>query len=235
MLMFTLTLIGVIVAIIALGYQRNQAESTRRQEETARENARRREVGVAEWMRDLRNWASEAVEVLSEAVYASDGTPQGSVPSDARRCVPQLSALIDRGRFFLPNQATEKYGTHKLPAFRGYRHAALDPLVSALIVLEGSEKHKDLPAYVAHNRRAVLQELQKEFVSHIQQILDPEGHNQKIAWIIKDSQARAEKLVGDDFGYTTMGLVQHVVERLRAKEGSRQPIERQDASVPESM
>jgi hypothetical protein len=255
MLMFTLTLIGVIVAIIALGYQRNQAEATRRQEETARETARRQEVGVAEWMRDLRDWASEAVEVLSEAVYASDGT-QGPVPSAARRSVPRLSALIDRGRFFLPNQYTDKYGKHKLPAFRGYRHAALDPLVSAVAVLEGSVKDEKLHNYVAHNRRAVLRELQKEFVSHIQQILDPEGHNQEIARIItenqaqaeeflKKNQAQAEKILAEkDFGHTTMGLVQHVVarlierakevERLRAKEGSRRPIERQDESAPES-
>jgi hypothetical protein len=228
MLMFTITLIGVIVAIIALGYQRNQAETARRQEETARETARRREVGVAEWMRDLRDWASEAIEVLSETVYASDGT-QGSVPGDARRYFPQLSALIDRGRFFLPNQATQEHGKHKPPAFRGFRHAALDPLVSALIVIEGSVEGKKLHEYrglhdydyVARNRRAVLRELQEEFVSHIQQILDPAGHNQKIASIIKDSQEQAGKILGEgDFGYTTIGLVQHVAERLKAEEES---------------
>jgi hypothetical protein len=229
-----LTVITVIVGIFALGYQRNQAEATRRQEETTRETARRREVGVAEWMRDLRDWASEAIEVLSEAVYASDGT-QEPVPSDARRYIPPLSALIDQGRFFLPNQYTEQYGTHKLPAFRGYRHAALDPLVSAFIVLEGKFKDEELQNYVARNRRAVLRELQMEFVSHIQQILDPEGHNQKIAGIIRDSQAQAEKILGrDDLGFTTMGLVQHVVERLKAKEGSRRPLERQEEAPPKS-
>jgi hypothetical protein len=191
-------------------------------------------VGVAEWMRDLRNWASEAIDVLSEAVYASDGT-QEPVPSDARRYIPQLSALIDRGRFFLPNQYTERYGTDKLPAFRGYRHAALDPLVSALIVLEGNVEDKELHDYVAHNRRAVLRELQMEFVSHIQQILDPEGHNQKIAGIIKDSEAQAEKILGrKDLGFHTIGLVHHVVKRLRAKEGSSPGMERQEEAPQES-
>jgi len=234
-----LTFIGVMVAIFALVYQMYQAESTRRQEafakETARrqeEAARRQEVGVAEWMRALRDWASEAIDVLSEAVYASDGM-QELVPRDTRRYIPQLSSLIDRGRFFLPNQFTENHGTDKPPAFRGFRHAALDPLVAAADVLEGKIKDEELHDYVAHHRRDVLRWLQMEFVSHIQQILDPEGHNQKIAEVIKDSQAQAAKLLGKkDFGFHTIGLVRHVVERV--KEESTRQRERQGEAPPES-
>jgi hypothetical protein len=85
---------------------------------------------------------------------------------------------------------------------------------------------------ITHTKR--LRELQKEFVSHIRQILDPEGHNQNIARIIMDNQAQAEEflkknqaqaekiLAKKDFGHTTMGLVQHVVARL-ISEGSRAP------------
>lgn len=234
-----LTLIGVIVAIAALGYQRSQAESTRRREEAER----RREVGVGEWMHDLRDWASEAIGVLSEAVYASDGM-QEYVPSDAGRYIPRLSALLDRGRFFLPNQFTENHGTNKLPAFRGYRHAALDPLISALIVLEGKVEDKELHDYVTRNRRDVLRELQKEFVSHIQQILDPEVHNQEIARIIKDSYVQvennlkdsnkqAEKILGrKDVGFSKTELVSIVVTRLRAEE-SRRGTEWQKETPPE--
>jgi hypothetical protein len=36
----------------------------------ARDNARRQELGLDQWIRDLRAWASEAIDVLSEAVYA---------------------------------------------------------------------------------------------------------------------------------------------------------------------
>jgi hypothetical protein len=160
-------------------------------------------------MRDLREWASEAIDVLSEAVYASES-------NDVRRYTSQLSALVDRGRLFLPNQYTEEYGEHKLPAFRGYRHAALDPLIAAIKVLEG--KVEELHDYVSDNRGDVLRELQMEFVSHIQQILDPEGHNKKIAWIIKDSEAQAEKILGrKNVGFHTIGLVRIVVERLEEK------------------
>jgi hypothetical protein len=186
-------------------------------------------------MRDLRDWASEAIGVLSEAVYASDGI-QEHVPSDnARRYISQLSALIDRGRFFFPNQYTKEYGTDKLPAFRGYRHAALDPLVSALIVLDGKVTNEDTKDYLVHNRQAVLRELQMEFVSHIQQILDPEGHNKKIAGIIKDSEEQAEKLLGrKNLGFHTEGLVQHVVKRLKEKERSRRGMEWQEEAPQES-
>jgi hypothetical protein len=36
----------------------------------ARDNARRQELGLDQWLRDLRAWASEAIDVLSEAIYA---------------------------------------------------------------------------------------------------------------------------------------------------------------------
>jgi hypothetical protein len=125
-----LTFIGVIVAIVALILERRQAESTRRQEESARETARRQEVGVAAWMRDLRDWASEAIDVLSEVVYASDDKQDPS-SSDVRRYIPQLSALIDRGRFFLPNllpnKDTRQDHSDKPRAFQGLRHGTLDP------------------------------------------------------------------------------------------------------------
>jgi hypothetical protein len=166
-------------------------------------------------MRDLRDWASEAIDVLSEAVFVYDGT-QEPEPSDTRRYISRLSALIDRGRLCLPNQYMEEYGKHKLAAFRGIRHAALDPLVAAVTVLEGKMEDKELHDYVLHNRRAVLRELQMEFVSHIQQMLNPEGHNQKIAWIIKDSEAQAEKIRGRrNVGSSTLGLMRIGVKRLR--------------------
>jgi hypothetical protein len=76
-----LTFVSVIVAIAALVI------------------ARRQEVGVAEWNRDLRAWASEVINVLSEVVYASDDMSDAA-PSDMHRYKSRLSALADRGRFF---------------------------------------------------------------------------------------------------------------------------------------
>lgn len=210
--------VGVIVGIVAA---RIQVRYARRQEETAR----RQEVGVAEWMRDLRVWASEAIDVLSEAIYASDGMQEPG-PIDARRYISQLAALADRGRFFLPNPYTEEvYGTQKLGAFRGFRHAALDPLVAAMRVLEGAVQDKELHDYVVQNRRAVLRELQMEFISYIQQILAPTDHNKKIVDILRDSEGEVEQQINTLLGQNVAPgatdapgatlLLGIVVERLR--------------------
>ena len=55
-------------------------------------------TAAADWIRDLRAWANEAIDVLAEAAYHSPRGENGPV-SDAvlKQCRWQLSALIDRG------------------------------------------------------------------------------------------------------------------------------------------
>jgi hypothetical protein len=55
---------------------------------------------VAEWRRDFRDWASEAIDILSEASYLCSEPDRSE---ELLHCRFRLSALIDRGRFFLPN------------------------------------------------------------------------------------------------------------------------------------
>jgi hypothetical protein len=207
-LVVILTLVGVIVAILALGYQRNQAESTRRQEEAARDATRRREVGVAEWMRDLRDWASEAIDVLSEVGYASDS-------SDVRRYISQLSALVDRGRLFLPNPINKEDASGKPLAFQGSRHRALNPLMAALRVLDGDVEN-DLTEYVSKNRSDVIWKLRREFVSYIQQILDPRQRNLQIKQLIERSNEQVLALEGG-VGKSSKKLLRGVVNASQRK------------------
>jgi hypothetical protein len=90
----------------------------------------------------------------------------------------QLSALIDRGRWFLPNDSPEDYGATKPAAFRGVRHGALDALVSCLRILEAlNYKEK---ACNPQSRDAAV-EYKRTFVSHIQEALDPRWWNAEIA------------------------------------------------------
>jgi hypothetical protein len=161
--------LGVVATLVGVFVNRMNAREAAL---NAREATRRQEVGVDQWMRDLRDWASEAIDVLSEAVYASDS-------SDVRRYISQLSALVDRGRFFLPNQVNKEDEPEKLPAFQGRRHRALVPLIAALRVLDG-EVENELNEYVSQKRSDVIRELQREFVSHIQQILDSRQRNLEI-------------------------------------------------------
>lgn len=140
---------------------------------------------AAEWFRDLRMWASMAIDVLSEAAYECGRQGDQEAEATLRRCRYRLSGLIDSGRFFLPNVRITDYGTQKPSAFRVFRHSALDPLVAAERAMGGT-----LGRF--NNQREAIVAMKREFVSAIQRILAPEHHNQEIALIVKEfHQTRA--------------------------------------------
>lgn len=138
---------------------------------------------VAEWRRDLLAWATEAIAVLSEAAYRVELLDASTDAAALLRCRYELSSLIDRGRLFLPNVRPSEHGQNKPTAYRGYRHAALDPLVAAERVLTNGERGR------FESPRAALIALKREFVSAIQRILDPERHNEEVARLIRDGNA----------------------------------------------
>lgn len=146
---------------------------------------------AADWMRDLRAWASEAVDVLAEAGFVCDRHLDefgNDKLAASEICRIRLCALIDRGRFLLPNEIDHDHGGHKPSAYRGLRHAALDPLVAADRILEGKA---DL--YTFPNRKAAMIGVQREFVSLIQEILDPRSSNKTVAAILCNSQSDRKK------------------------------------------
>lgn len=148
-------------------------------------------AATSEWLRDVREWASEAIDALSEASYTCDHQDResGDCTDQLRRCQHQLSALVDRGRFFLPNQNGTEFGLEKPSAYRGWRHAALDPLVAAERVVSGQ-----VGSGRFGSRQAALIEMRREFVSGIQRILAPDSYNQEIARMICEAH---ESRAGD--------------------------------------
>ncbi|WP_342596405.1 hypothetical protein AAGT95_10245 [Salinicola lusitanus] len=137
---------------------------------------RRSELGLAVWTQELRAWSGDVVKALTAARYAlanSTGTTRIDI-SHAQ----SLSALIDIGRLYLPNQNADKHGVEKPPAYRGDRHSALDPLVASVRLLEA-----ELEDHAGEAR--VLWELQREFVSRVSDILEPRLHNQAIARLLR--------------------------------------------------
>ena len=70
----------------------------------------------------VREWANEVCNAVSEAIHIT------GQPDEQRRLNIQirLSALIDTGRWYFPNQWKDDYGTHKEPAYRGIRQPVLD-------------------------------------------------------------------------------------------------------------
>ncbi len=143
---------------------------------------------VAEWRRDLREWAAETINVLTQVTYLFEDPENTDADSHAFSCRYRLSSLIDRGRFFLPNIRRDEYGIEKPYAYRGYRHSGLDPLVAAERVLSTGFTG----AFT--DRKHALVAMKREFVSSMQQILDPEGQNQEVARMIREGH---EATVGD--------------------------------------
>lgn len=138
-------------------------------------------AAVAEWRRDIRTWANEAIDVLTEAIYASKADEE---EEKITLCRARLSALIDRGRFFLPNEREGDYGVDKAPAYRGLRHAALDPLVAAEHILSGAITIEPFP-----DRSTAVVGVKREFVSAVQSILDPRGLNKEVAGLLEIARA----------------------------------------------
>jgi hypothetical protein len=137
---------------------------------------------VADWLRDVRDWSCEAIAVVTTAAYAAEGAPGMESSDDAvlAQCRTSLSAIIERGRFFLPNERPQEYGTEKPPAYRGYRHPALDALVAAKRVMEGSTELQ-----LFENRYEALVALRREFLSTMQAIIDPLSTNKQVAKVRK--------------------------------------------------
>jgi hypothetical protein len=169
---------GVAGVIVAWYSGRRSVKSAAAQQRLATHST------AADWLRDLRQWASEAIDVLAEASYTcshSDRTKE-DCSERLRDCRYRLSALVDRGRFFLPNQNVNEFGTEKPSAYRGWRHAALDPLVAAERVVSG----KVTSGRFATREKALIQ-MRREFVSAIQRILAPDLHNREIARMIHEA------------------------------------------------
>lgn len=124
----------------------------------------------------LRSWADDVVGLLSKAEFLSICAPpkMPAPPNDfftkRGEMMAELSALIDRGRWFLPNDAPDKFGQNKPRAYRGFRQEALSLLVEAREILGALNTQTG-----AQNaaRREPLVEIKRKFVSEIQEVLDP--------------------------------------------------------------
>lgn len=131
---------------------------------------------ASDWLRDLRSWATQAIEILSEAIYMSS-SDSASDTSNLLMYRHRLSGLIDSGRFLLPNLGHEIYGVEKPTAYRGRRHRAIDCLVAAEKILGGDS---DLERFNMGPPKSVLIEIKREFVSVVQEIIDPREQSRVI-------------------------------------------------------
>jgi hypothetical protein len=173
--------VAINLAVVTVGFFAGRAAERRQYNLSA-------SAFVSDYFRYLRAWASEGIDVLSEAAYCAPGRADHDEidPSVCLRCRHRLSSLIDRGRFFIPNYNPDDVGTDKPVAFRGLRHPALDILVAAEQLLSAPElaKRRRFPS-----QRSALVEVKREFVSEIQELLDPRSQNKELAALLRTTRA----------------------------------------------
>ena len=121
---------------------------------------------------ELRFWADESMNVLSKALHLCDLDPvKCANPSFFERrhdMRVQLSALLDRGRWFFPNVDPENYGHHKDLAYQGIRQPALDCLADAYkqvgkmnYLCRRDDKNSKIRCALEKDKRVFASEVQK--------------------------------------------------------------------------
>ncbi|PWJ91698.1 hypothetical protein C8D77_103396 [Mesorhizobium loti] len=125
----------------------------------------------------VREWAQDVCFAISEAAHVREGL--------RAPVLSKLSALIDIGRWYFPNQWSDKYGIDKEPAYRGIRQPVLDCLVAAYDHLSDGTPTAEL--------KDELEDCRRHFVSQIQLVIDPRRREKQIARILED-WAQAERL-----------------------------------------
>ncbi|MFN4311323.1 MAG: hypothetical protein ACK4FK_12120 [Ferrovibrio sp.] len=128
-----------------------------------------------QYFSDVRNWAEQVCGLISEGCHIVNHPNENE--ERAFDVLIRLSALIDTGRWYFPNQWSDEYGTHKPAAYRGLRQPVLDCLVDAYDCLASDE---------AMDKKSRLIEIQRDFVSHIQTVLDPRKREHEITKVLKE-------------------------------------------------
>lgn len=101
--------------------------------------------------------------------------------------------------------------------YRGFRHAALDPLVAAVSAIEGDAQYS-VP------KATILRELRREFVSELFRILGPEHHNKEVGRIIRTSHSSRKDdltvgglLQGESIPPGATAVLQKVISRIEGR------------------
>ncbi len=126
-----------------------------------------------QYFTELRKWADEACDALSEAVHACELDPTRMGPNEffnlrhKLRC--SFSSLLDRGRWFFPNLHHEEINIEREEAFRGLRQPALSALAKAYRLVGQMSYTAPQPQTL----RGELVSEKRKFVSAVQDYLDP--------------------------------------------------------------
>jgi hypothetical protein len=164
-----LSLISAFVALVSFGLS---ARAVRRQEAMQFESLRADHDGR------LIDWADEAIAAIADSQrhcrdLKNGLLTEGEGARNASELRTRLSALLDRGRLFFPNQpdsAGEEADATSEAAYAGQAHGAIDALYKVYRVISDFGRVSPLTAGEAVN--AVVAE-RRRFVSEIFRSVDP--------------------------------------------------------------
>lgn len=124
---------------------------------------------------DILRWTEQVIDILSDA--DSFVAELASAPFDdlaearRRRLQSRLSALIDHGRMYFPNERLEAKGAGNHRAYRGHRQPILDALVFSYESLKEAHLVNNGPE--AHALCVKIVDFRRQFVSEAQAAINP--------------------------------------------------------------
>ncbi len=181
------TWVAVAAAAIAAGSALASIVSSRKSHRHAEDANRHSSTALQlqaktwadEYFQNVRQWGDETVNILARAVHLCDLPSESDAGAHRLEIRAQLSALMDRGRWYFPNKFEKKVGLRKEPAYRGIRQRVIEELGQAYEALSS--------APLSRNRelRSRLVKHQRVFVSEIQLVLDPRKREQELAHVLE--------------------------------------------------
>jgi len=169
--------VSAFVSLIAVGVSLKTAAEQRR---LARHLAEEEHRLLFEQVRvvrdsDIIRWTAKCVSILaeieSEVAFSDTSNNNSSEQYRLNELSHKLSALIDQGRMYFPNQAPASKGGEKPPAYQGFRQVIL----TVLVRIYGAVSNFD-PQSSADERETLvnlLSDYRRRFVSEAQLAIDP--------------------------------------------------------------
>jgi hypothetical protein len=176
--------LGLVIAagsaVVSIGAVVMSVRTAREQQDLQRQVAQEEQELLFEQVRiqrdsDVLRWTNECIAILAncESFVAVFDPQQRDRQVDElyRTTRYRLSALIDQGRLFFPNERPEAKGTDKPLAYQGYRQQILDVLVWAY---DAFARYETLTSDPDRAQLATsLGEFRRRFVSEAQIAIDP--------------------------------------------------------------
>lgn len=155
-----------------------------------------------EYFREIHLWTNEVCNELSACLHVLKIDPSqmnGKFYEVRNKLLEKMSALIDRGRIFFPNiiggdkydksfadnfEDSEKvtHGSHKESAFQGYRQEVLNILVDSYYFIKTLNY---LKVNNEEEKRKLILKCKRQFISNMQEILDPRRRKNEFSKLIK--------------------------------------------------